>query len=213
MIKFEKALIPTKTALILFLLSASCLGQIADMTFVVTVTKATDTVYITGNQTSLGDWDPGAVMMTQTSDLERSISLPVSYPVEFKFTRGNWNREGHTGEKWDLKNLVVDKPVKKSVYKIIGWYDEDRFFFSEDYIRANKGKYSIEVPEVQELVHSIFALSPTGIADTNLVNLQGKYYQTVLEEFAEHRSDQRCPPPITMRAFGRYGPVPSQGKN
>lgn len=188
--------------MILFLLSMNMYGQVTDMTFIVTVPKATDTVYITGNQPVLGDWDHGAVMMTKTSDLERRITLPVIYPVEFKFTKGNWDKEGYTNYKWDLKNLVVEKPVKESTYKILGWYNESRFSFNEDYIRANKGKFGIEVPEVQELVHIIIALTPKGIADKNMVNHEGKYYQTVLKEFNEYRSD---PLVLQMQEFLKKG--------
>ncbi len=178
-----------KRSLLLFLLSFQLNAQVEKVTFTVVVPNEKDSVFIVGNQTALGNWNPGSIKLDSISPLERSIDLPVNFPAEFKFTRGSWDSEGYTGVKWDLKNLLLESPVTESSHKILGWYDTGRFHFSKEYISKNKGQYSIEVPEVQELVHIIFALTPRGIADTNMVNQKGDYYKEVLKHFGEYSKD------------------------
>lgn len=50
------------------------------------------TVYIVGSQPEIGNWDPGAVPMTQVNDTTWTIDLSFldGTAMEFKFTRGNW---------------------------------------------------------------------------------------------------------------------------
>jgi 6-pyruvoyl-tetrahydropterin synthase len=66
---------------------------------------------------------------------------------------------------------------------------KQNFYFNQDYVQKNKGKYSIEVPEVQELVHIIIALTPTGIKDYNMVNHYGDYYQKVINHFEKFKNE------------------------
>ena len=178
-----------KILFLLLLISSSLTAQVKEITFNVQVPKESDTVYITGNQSSLGDWDPGAVMLEKTSAKKRSITLPLTFPAEFKFTRGSWDSEGYVGDKYDIQNIIISKPVKNVKYRIHGWYDEGNFSFDQEYIRANKGKYSIEVPEVQELVHIIMALTVKGMEDRNLINQEGNYYQQVIQKFGSYKDD------------------------
>ncbi len=55
--------------------------------------------------------------------------------------------------------------------------------FSKSCVKENKGKYSIEIPEVQELVHILMAITPTGIGDFNMINHTGDYYKEVMDHF------------------------------
>lgn len=64
-----------------------------EVTIKLTVNNKEDTVYITGNQINLGDWNPEKVKMKKTSDLEREITLKLKSPAQFKFTKGNWDSE------------------------------------------------------------------------------------------------------------------------
>ncbi|MEL7120181.1 MAG: DUF4932 domain-containing protein [Bacteroidota bacterium] len=61
--------------------------------------------------------------------------------------------------------------------------------FSKKYIKANKGKFAFDVPEVQELVHIIMAITPKGIEDHNMVNHNGAYYEKVIEHFGEFKNE------------------------
>ncbi|WP_458986401.1 DUF4932 domain-containing protein [Pontibacter sp. CAU 1760] len=74
-------------------------------------------------------------------------------------------------------------------YEVLGWYDDNSRTFTAPYIKAFKGQYSFEIPEVQELAHILFALTPTGKQDTNMVNHEGPYYQEVMSSFAAFEKD------------------------
>lgn len=56
--------------------------------------------------------------------------------------------------------------------------------FSKNYIAQNKGKSQFEIPEVQELVLIVMALTPTGIADKNMVEHNSTYYEEVMKHFS-----------------------------
>ncbi len=171
------------------LLSMNLYAQGSLIRITVKVPNATDEVYIVGNQKALGHWNPGSVKMQKVSEREHSIEMEVTYPIEFKFTKGSWASEGYTGDKFENPNITITEPTDKASFEVLGWYDDGRRSFTEHYMRVNKGKYSFEVPEVQELVHIVMALTPTGKADTNMVNHKGEYYQTVMQTFKAFASD------------------------
>ena len=58
----------------------------------VSVPDTTDEVYIVGNQDALGNWEPDKIKMKKISDREREIELKLTFPAEFKFTRGSWDK-------------------------------------------------------------------------------------------------------------------------
>lgn len=62
--------------------------------------------------------------------------------------------------------------------------------FSSEYIALHKEKWSVEIPEVQELVHIIIAISTTGIADSNMVEHEGEYYQKVIKHFLKYKDEK-----------------------
>ena len=55
--------------------------------------------------------------------------------------------------------------------------------YSPQYIADHAGKSWVEVPPVQELVHIAMAITPTGLADSNLVDHATLYYQEVQQNF------------------------------
>lgn len=57
--------------------------------------------------------------------------------------------------------------------------------FTKAYITQNRGKTTFEIPEVQELVHIVMALTPTGIKDRNMVEHTTQYYQEVMAHFSQ----------------------------
>ena len=59
------------------------------MTFELEIPTSEEDIFITGNQASLGDWNPRKVILNKTSPNKRSITLQISSPAEFKFTRGS----------------------------------------------------------------------------------------------------------------------------
>jgi hypothetical protein len=68
-------------------------NELFDIKIRLKVQSKTDTIYITGNQKNLGDWQPNKFKMNRVSELEREIVLKLKSPAQFKFTKGNWESE------------------------------------------------------------------------------------------------------------------------
>ncbi len=86
-----------------------------EVTILVKVPNKNDELYITGNQTSLGNWNPGLVKMTKKSDFEREIKVKLHSPAQFKFTKGSWDTEAEV-KNGEMQNLTI-KPEKQQKYK------------------------------------------------------------------------------------------------
>ncbi len=71
-------------------------------------------IYITGNQASLGDWNPNKIEMKKISELEREIVLKIQSPAQFKFTKGSWDTELQVVGTY---NNVIIKPELKKEYE------------------------------------------------------------------------------------------------
>jgi Domain of unknown function (DUF4932) len=61
--------------------------------------------------------------------------------------------------------------------------------FSNEFIQNHKGKNIVTVPEVQELMHIVFAITEKGISDSDMINHDGKYYKEVMEYFQAYRNE------------------------
>lgn len=83
-----------------------------EVTIRVKVPKKEDTVYITGNQTNLGAWNPEKIKMRKTSDFEREIKLKLKTPAEFKFTRGTWDSEAEMVGTYG--NVLIKPELKRT---------------------------------------------------------------------------------------------------
>ena len=118
---------------ILLILSGMMFSQ-SQKTIKVIVPDKTDEVYITGNQKALGNWTPDLVKMDKVSDYERTITLNLSYPAEFKFTKGDWNREGIIGSLDNNPNVRLMDQDAKHIFNIKGWSnDVNRQALGQDY--------------------------------------------------------------------------------
>ncbi len=95
------------------------------ITIRVSVPNKTDDVYIVGNQENLGNWLPDKVKLNKISEYEREISLNLTFPAEFKLTRGNWNSEAVINKISGQPNFILNtKPINVEYYKIQGWTDQ-----------------------------------------------------------------------------------------
>ncbi|WP_396197351.1 alpha/beta hydrolase-fold protein, partial [Flavobacterium sp.] len=135
-----------KLNLLFLLLSGFIFGQNNSIiTFKVQVPNAIDEVYITGNQEILGNWNPSKIKMNRISDFEREISLPLTFPIELKFTRGNWESEAIIKSNGETSNLLIENSSKKTyIYKVRYWIDEEITndeFISEYEIKKLNSKY------------------------------------------------------------------------
>lgn len=64
-----------------------------EVTLVVTVPKNSGDVYITGNQTSIGRWNPQKIKLNKKSEITRQITFTTYPDLRFKFTKGSWQTE------------------------------------------------------------------------------------------------------------------------
>lgn len=109
----------------------------------VIVPNKTDEVYITGNQESLGNWNPNSIEMVKVSDYERIITVSLNYPAEFKFTKGDWNAEGIVQNLHNNPNLRLEDQNSKDIFMVKGWSnDTDGEALGLDYgIKNFQSKY------------------------------------------------------------------------
>ncbi|MCI2228525.1 esterase [Polaribacter sp. MSW13] len=84
------------------------------VTIKIKVLNKNDTIYITGNQNNLGNWNPKKIKMERISDFEREIKLNLKSPAQFKITKGNWNSEAQI--KGTYKAITI-KPEKQSKFE------------------------------------------------------------------------------------------------
>lgn len=94
-----------------------------------------------------------------------------------------------------LGDCLTRIDVKKSL---------DAAHFSKKYQKTNSGHYQFETPEVQELVHIIMALTPTGLADSNLVEHTTAYYNQVRTHFDAYRNEPVVTDVEKLLAQGSY---------
>ncbi|MEI9910804.1 MAG: alpha/beta hydrolase-fold protein [Bacteroidota bacterium] len=97
-----------------------------EIIFKITVPNKNDDAFITGNQESLGNWDPSKVKLRKVSEFEREIKLKVQFPVEFKITKGSWKSEATTNQTTnDNENIVITKAKNNEIrLKLIAWNGE-----------------------------------------------------------------------------------------
>ena len=95
-----------------------------NVTIKVIVPSKTYEVYVTGNQESLGNWDPSVVKMNKVSGFEREIAADISYPAEFKFTKGKWENEGIINQLDNNPNQKLSDTNSKNIFVVKGWANE-----------------------------------------------------------------------------------------
>ncbi len=93
--------------------------------------------------------------------------------------------EVEEGKKYDF---IIKKGDALCYTQIIGTRFVPAAVFDDKYRAARKGKTFIEIPEVYELVNIAIAMTPTGIADKNLVYQNSDYYKTVRAWFDKYQN-------------------------
>jgi len=91
------------------------------------LTSPGDTIYITGNTSTLCHWKVDCLALTH---LERNIwkadfDIPNGANVEFKITRGNWESEAADQHGNKLSNMIIssNKQIQKIIVTIPSWKD------------------------------------------------------------------------------------------
>ncbi|MBI9073696.1 MAG: hypothetical protein JEY94_19020 [Melioribacteraceae bacterium] len=86
----------SKTIVFLFI-TMSLFAQEFKVTFNVFTenVNANESVYIAGNDTKLGNWQPNIVKFNKIDGniWSKTIQFPSGTPLTFKFTKGDWNKE------------------------------------------------------------------------------------------------------------------------
>ena len=166
-------------------------------TIKVIVPDPSDEVYITGNQEALGNWDPGAVKMNRISDFEREVVVEISYPAEFKFTKGQWENEGIIHDLEDNPNQKLENSDAKNIFYIKGWanninaeasgLDYDIKYFKSEYLGAER-LIKIVLPKNYDPAkkHPVFYTTDAGwnifsVAKDYLSNLSLEEYKLMPE--------------------------------
>ncbi|MBN2639506.1 MAG: hypothetical protein JXR65_10535 [Bacteroidales bacterium] len=90
----------------------------------VKVPNKKDTVYVTGNQKPLGNWNPDKIKMNKESDYTRVIKLKVKSPVELKFTKGDWKTEAVVKNSYGDNIMINPKHKSQFKFDITGWGDK-----------------------------------------------------------------------------------------
>lgn len=80
-------------------------------------------------------------------------------------------------------------PDRKILITIQALKAEKNASFTRQYISSYKNTYTVILPEVQELVNCLFAITPTGLKDSNLINHEGYYYKKVIDHFIGYAND------------------------
>ncbi len=100
--------------LVIFFLLNGCTNisdRLFKVTFSVNLKNHTDNkkVFITGNQSTLGNWKPDSVMLSRINDttFEKSIYFKEGTQVEFKVTAGNWWQEALDSNYIEFQNIML----------------------------------------------------------------------------------------------------------
>jgi predicted alpha/beta superfamily hydrolase len=135
---------------LIMMMNNSCNSAEVNVTVTVVTPSSTPRdaqLYIAGNHSLIGDWNPGQVKMTKQSDSVWTISfkLPKDLFFEFKITRGTWNTQAiYVGNEIPPNtHLTVSHDTAITLHPL-SWRDID-FAFTENivgtvkYHRAMKG--------------------------------------------------------------------------
>lgn len=94
---------------------------------------------------------------------------------------------GKPGDQYDFIILFNEKDTCWTQIQVVEYIPSATF--SKKYIKQHKGGFQFDVPEVQELAHILIAITPTGIADHNMVEHNGEYYNDVVTHFGKYKEE------------------------
>lgn len=83
-------------------------------------------VFVSGNLPSLGEWSADGLPLTRVDDTiwSGSVDVPTNDRVEFKITRGAWDREA-LGTEVPARNLLIPPGSRDLTVNhfVTGWLD------------------------------------------------------------------------------------------
>lgn len=92
----------------------------------IVVKDAKQEVYITGNQASLGMWNPGLIKLAHVNDSVRAIDVDLHLPALFKFTLGTWKYDAVFGNSLYGGNLEINNTERQTYrYILTDWMNTE----------------------------------------------------------------------------------------
>lgn len=92
----------------------------------IVVKDARQEVYITGNQASLGMWNPGLIKLQHVNDSVRAIDVDVHLPALFKFTLGTWKYDAVFANSFYGGNLEINNTERQTYrYILTDWMNTE----------------------------------------------------------------------------------------
>lgn len=88
------------------------------------------------------------------------------------------------GKKYDF---IIKQGDKLCYTQIVGVRFIPAANFDADYQKKNRGKITVEIPEVYELVNVAIAMTQTGLADNRLVIQDSVYYKNMRKWFNDYK--------------------------
>jgi predicted alpha/beta superfamily hydrolase len=95
-----------------------------DITVIAPGLTDTEKVFISGNYTTLGDWNPGVISLDRINDStwNKAFKFRADSKLEFKFTKGDWGKEALDGNEKAPGNLMLTVTNDTSLtYHINQW--------------------------------------------------------------------------------------------
>jgi len=88
----------------------------------VTVPENSGDVYITGNQSTIGNWNPKVIKLNKTSETTRQVTFKTYPDLKFKLTKGSWQTEGTVEGIEEGKDIALSIDKNTSLnYTIKNW--------------------------------------------------------------------------------------------
>ncbi|MEM7087043.1 MAG: DUF4932 domain-containing protein [Bacteroidota bacterium] len=117
-------------------------------------------------------------------EMEKGERLDVTFMTDMDTITYNLGE----GETKDLLVILKDGDTAYTRFQSV----PPKAIFTNDYINKNRRRSSVEVVEAQELLQVIFAITETGLKDTNslIINHDSTdYYLDVIKEFLPHKKE------------------------
>lgn len=95
-----------------------------DITVIAPGLSDAEKVFITGNQTALGNWNPGIISLDKANDStwNKAFLFPIHSTLEFKFTKGSWGKEALDRDGKIPGNIILNIVKDTTVFlRVTNW--------------------------------------------------------------------------------------------
>lgn len=168
-----------------FLIFACCFSVNAQKKLPVLRTDSSLITYRVGAEYHHNRW---TISPTLHPDMLEVLVKEKPVPVSFISATDSITFMVEGGKNYDF--LVLKNNSKDSAYtRVKGIRYVKPANFTSDYIRKNDGKTLVEITPVYELINILYALTPTGKKDKNIVERQTTYYREVMDWFTPYEND------------------------